>query len=86
MKERIESYKTMRQHRMEIREKLDLLQSNPRQAIEAEEQKLVDLTNIQETKEIFASWILHPENVGVGWFVTGCTSNLFCAFFVRVFF
>jgi hypothetical protein len=67
MKERIESYKTMRQHLMEIREKLDLLQSNPRQAIEAEEKKFVDLTNNQEKKEIFASWILHPENVGVGW-------------------
>ena len=67
MNECIESYKTMRQHRMEIREKLDLLQSNPRQAIEAEEKRFVDLTNNQKKKEIFESWILHPENVGVGW-------------------
>ena len=67
MKQKVESFKTMRQSRMEIREKLDLLEQNPRQAIEEEEQRHMDLSNYPEKKEIFSNWILPPSIAGQGW-------------------
>jgi hypothetical protein len=50
---------------MEIQEKLDLLQSNPRQAIEAEEKRYVNLP--PEKNENFSDFKLHQDLVGKGW-------------------
>ena len=66
MIQKVESFNTMRESRMEIREKQDLFKQNQKQAIEAEEKRFVDLTNNNEKKEIF-KWILHPILVGKGW-------------------
>ena len=48
---KVESYKTMRQNRMEIREKLELLKQKPLKTIVEEEQRYVNLP--PEKEEIF---------------------------------
>ena len=58
---KVESYKTMRQNRMETREKLELLEQKPLQAIAEEEQRYVNLP--PEKREIFPC----PENILSGW-------------------
>jgi hypothetical protein len=44
MIQKVESFKTMRVSRMEIREKQDLVEQNPTKAIREEEQKHMDLS------------------------------------------
>lgn len=63
---KVESYKTMRQNRMEIREKLELLKQKPLKTIVEEEQRYVNLPS--EKEEIFHDFRLHHECVGQGWF------------------
>jgi hypothetical protein len=43
-----------------------LLEQNPRQAIEEEEQRHMDLSIYPEKKEIFSNWILPPSIAGQG--------------------